>query len=97
MRIVMSLLCLLLSLSTQAADDPKLGKSLHEKHCAACHAGLEGGDGSAMYTRKPRLINNLVALGQRVTTCSALTKSGLFPEDDANIAAWLNEAYYKFK
>ena len=93
----LSLLCLLLSLPAQAAADPKLGKPLHDKQCVSCHVKLLGGDGSAMYTRKPRLINNAVALGQRVAACSAQTSAGWFPEDEANVAAWLNQTYYKFK
>jgi mono/diheme cytochrome c family protein len=54
MRSAIPLLCLLLSLPAQAAGDPKLGKPLHDKQCVACHVKLLGGDGSAMYTRKPR-------------------------------------------
>ena len=99
MRSAIPLLCLLLllSLPAQAAGDPKLGKPLHDKQCVACHVKLLGGDGSAMYTRKPRLINNAAALGQRVAACSAQTNAGWFPEDEAHVAAWLNQAYYKFK
>lgn len=50
MRILLPLLCLLLSLPAQAAGDPKLGKPLHDKQCVACHVKLLGGDGSAMYS-----------------------------------------------
>ena len=77
MRILLPLLCLLLSLPAQAAADPKLGKPLHDKQCVACHVKLLGGDGSAMYTRKPRLINDARALGQRVAACSAQTNAKL--------------------
>jgi hypothetical protein len=37
-----------------------------------------------------------VALGQRVAACSAQTNAGWFPEDEAHVAAWLNQTYYKF-
>jgi len=97
MRSAIPLLCLLLSLPVQAAGDPKLGKPLHDKQCVACHVKQLGGDGSAMYTRKPRLINDARALGQRVATCSAQTGSGWFPDEEAHVAAWLNQTYYKFK
>jgi mono/diheme cytochrome c family protein len=96
MRSAIPLLCLLLSLPAQAAGDPKLGKPLHDKQCVACHVKLLGGDGSAMYTRKPRRFNNAVALGQRVAACSAQTNAGWFPDDEAHVAAWLNQTYYKF-
>ena len=91
------LLCLLLSLPVQAAVDLKLGKQLHDKQCVACHVKLMGGDGSRMYTRKPRLINDAVALGKRVAACSAQTDAPWLPEDEENVAAWLNKTYYKFK
>ncbi len=97
MRILLPLLCLLLSLSVQAAGDPKLGKPLHDKQCVACHVKLLGGAASSIYTRKPRLINNVTALGQRVAACSSQTNAGWFPEEEANVAAWLNQTYYKFK
>jgi len=97
MRIVLSMLCLMLSLPAQAAADPKLGKPLHDKQCVACHVKLQSGDGSGMYTRKPRLVGTAVALGQRVAVCSAQSNAGWFPEDEANVAAWLNQTYYKFK
>ncbi|MBK7767809.1 MAG: cytochrome c [Sulfuritalea sp.] len=90
-------LCLLLSLPVLAAGDPKLGKPLHDKQCVACHVKLLGGDGSGMYTRKPRLINDAVALGQRVAACAAQTNAGWFPEDEAHVTAWLNQNWYKFK
>lgn len=50
MRMLLSVMCLMASLAAQAAGDPKLGKSLHDKQCAACHVKLLGGDGSGMYT-----------------------------------------------
>jgi cytochrome c len=97
MRIAMTLLGLLLALPAQAAADPAPGKPLHDKQCVACHVKLMGGDGSRMYTRKPRLVNTRAALEQRVATCSAQINAGWFPEDEAHVAAWLNQAYYKFK
>ena len=93
----MPLLCLLLSLPVLAAGDPKLGKPLHDKQCVACHVKLFGGDGSGMYTRKPRLINDAAALGQRVAACAAQTNAGWFPEDEAHVTAWVNQNWYKFK
>jgi mono/diheme cytochrome c family protein len=97
MRALIPFLCLTVSLSSHAAGDPKLGKPLHDKQCVACHAKLLGGDGSAMYTRKPRLINSAAALGQRVATCAAQTNAGWFPEEEAHVAAGLNHAGDNFR
>ncbi|RLJ62805.1 cytochrome c [Sulfurisoma sediminicola] len=82
-----------------AADkiDVKAGKALHDKQCVNCHVQRWGGDGSAVYTRADRKINDATSLRQRVAACSAQTGAKFFPEDEANVAAWLAQTYYKFK
>jgi cytochrome c len=100
MRVATILLCLLFAFSpllAEAAGDPALGKPLHDKQCKSCHVKLLGGDGSAMYTRTPRKITTALALEQRVAACSAQSNAGWFPEDEAHVAAWLNQTYYRFK
>jgi mono/diheme cytochrome c family protein len=82
-----------------AADkvDIKAGKALHDKQCVNCHVQRWGGDGSAVYTRADRKIKDATSLRQRVAACSAQTGAKFFPEDEANVAAWLAQTYYKFK
>jgi cytochrome c len=82
-----------------AADKPdiKAGKTLHDKQCVTCHVQRWGGDGSAVYTRADRKIKDATSLRQRVTMCSAQTGAKFFPEDEANVAAYLAHQYYKFK
>jgi len=77
--------------------DAKAGKALHDKQCVNCHVQRWGGDGSAVYTRADRKIKDATALRQRVAACSAQTGSKFFPEDEANVAAYLAQQYYKFK
>ena len=88
-----------LSAPTFAADkaDAKAGQALHDKHCVACHIQRWGGDGSAVYTRPDRRIKDMTALRQRVAACSAQTDAKFFAEDEANVAAYLAQRYYKFK
>lgn len=69
---------------------------LHQKACVACHARMYGGDGSTMYTRDGRMLSNRLELLQRVAACNAQMNAGWFPEDEANVAAWLNKLYYRF-
>ena len=101
MKAIFPLLLLLLAASAQAAPfakgDAKAGKALHEKQCASCHVGRFGGDGSKIYTRADRKIKDASALAQRITTCNANLGNNLFPEDEANLGAYLNKTFYKFK
>ncbi len=94
---LLALSLLALATSAVAAGDPKVGKVLHDKQCVTCHARQFGGDGSSIYTRSPRLINDKRALAQRVAMCAALTGAKWFPEDEENVVAYLNEQFYKFK
>jgi mono/diheme cytochrome c family protein len=79
-----------------AAADAARGKALHDKLCVSCHVKQFGGDGSAVYLRSDRLIHQRTALNQRVATCNAMTNAGLFPDDEADIAAYLAQRFYKF-
>ena len=85
------------SAAAVAAPDPKTGKALHDKQCVSCHVQRFGGDGSKIYTRSPRMINDKVALGQRVSFCANQIGAKWFPEDEENVAAYLNQQFYKFK
>lgn len=81
-------------LSAAAAEsarpaDPKAGASLHDRQCLACH-------GTEAYTRKDRKIRSASALASRVSACSANTGAGWFPQEEADVAAYLNEAFYRF-
>lgn len=76
--------------------DLPAGQALHEKHCTSCHVRMYGGDGSKMYTRDGRMLSNQLELLQRVAACNSSVNANLFPDEEANIAAWLNQHYYHF-
>lgn len=80
-----------------AKGDPAKGKALHDKSCISCHAGMVGGDGSKIYTRADRKVKTAQQLASRISACNANTGAGWFPEDEAHVAAYLNQQYYKFK
>jgi mono/diheme cytochrome c family protein len=92
---------LLLPLASHAAPfakgDAKAGEKLHKAQCAGCHVGRFGGDGSKIYTRAERRVKSASSLAQQITTCNANLGNNLFPEDEANLGAYLNQTYYKFK
>jgi cytochrome c len=80
-----------------AKGDPKTGKVLHDKTCINCHASMVDGDGSKVYTRAEHKVMNAQQLAARISACNANTGAGWFPEDEAHVAAFLNQKYYKFK
>jgi mono/diheme cytochrome c family protein len=88
-----------LAAPTFAAEkiDVNAGKTLHDQQCKACHVQRWGGDGSAVYTRPDRKVKDATALRQRVAMCSTQTSAKFFPEDEANVSAYLAQQFYKFK
>lgn len=80
-----------------AKGDPGAGKILHDKACVSCHASMFGEDGSKIYTRADRKTRTAEQLAARISGCNANTGAGWFPEDEAHVAAYLNQQYYKFK
>ena len=73
------------------------GKALADKQCQACHVSLFKGDGSGVYTRADRKVKTPSQLTARISGCNANTGAGWFPEDELDVAAYLNKTYYKFK
>lgn len=77
--------------------DIKIGKTLHDKSCIACHASKFGEDGSKMYTRADHKVASMQQLAARVKACNHNVGTGWFPEEEAHVAAYLNATYYHLK
>ncbi|MDH5537787.1 MAG: hypothetical protein OEY03_00150 [Rhizobacter sp.] len=82
----------------QAFPDADLanGKEVHtSKRCAACHAEKTKRDAAFMYQRDERKVKSLFDLRRYVSLCNMELKLELFPEDERDVAAYLNQQYYK--
>lgn len=88
---------MLFTVAPTHAADPRNGQALHDKHCVGCHVQQFGGDGSRVYTRENRRIKDYRALVQRVAACNGQTGAKWFPDEEADVAAYLNQRFYKFK
>ena len=77
--------------------DPKLGKQALEAKCSSCHVQRWGGDGSGVFKRTDRRASSTQSLLAWVQKCNAGNKAGLSGEEEESVAAYLNQAYYKFK
>ena len=79
-----------------AHGDAKSGKTLVERDCVACHA-QKFKPATAIYTRPDRRVSSASQLLTQVQVCNTELRAGYFPEDEENVAAFLNDTYYKFK
>ena len=78
--------------------DIAAGKALHQEHkCSACHQERHGLSEKDYYTRPGRKVTTQEKLITQINFCSTQLSLSLFPEDEINIAAYLNDAYYKLK
>jgi len=88
----------ILSQSIEAAPSLKNGKEIEDNKCYKCHADKSGfGDGTLIYTRKDRRVHSFERLKVMVARCNTELRLDLFPEDEADVSAYLNQQYYKFK
>ena len=88
---------LLAATQTKPAPDENARKLIADAKCEACHVRKVGGDGSAIYSRKDRRVTTKSKLLPQVARCNSDLSLGLFPDDEAAIAAYLNATHYKFK
>jgi hypothetical protein len=79
------------------AADTAIGKRLHEAHCASCHAGIVGGDGSKLYTRESRRIHSFPGLERQVERCVQSRDLNWSKAQINDVIAYLNQTYYHFK
>lgn len=72
------------------------GKSIHvEKHCGDCHMDKTGRDEAFIYQREYRKVKTLYDLRCYVSLCNMELRLGLFPEDERDVAAIVNEQFYR--
>ena len=81
-----------------AEGDVKAGKKLFDQYkCNSCHIGKMGGDGSAIFTRPNHKVTSPEKMIAQIKVCSGNVGANLSPQEEQNLAAYLNQKYYKFK
>ena len=101
-QLLVSTLLLSASLATAAFADPfskadaSAGKVLVQNHCINCHAESFGGDGSSIYTREYRKVKTSKGLVAQIRNCNTMLGLKWFEDEELNVAAYLNNTYYKF-
>ncbi|MDP3621232.1 MAG: hypothetical protein Q8R65_04845 [Polynucleobacter sp.] len=80
-----------------AAPNINNGKAIDQAKCYACHAKKTGfGNGDMIYTRSDRKVKDFARLKAMVAMCNTELRLDLFPEDEADVTAYLNKQFYKF-
>jgi len=88
----------LIGVQALAAPDLANGKAIDQQKCYACHAKKSGfGNGDMIYTRSDSKVKSLANLKKMVSLCNTELRLDLFPEDEVDVAAFLNQQFYKFK
>jgi hypothetical protein len=91
-------LSVLMSAPVSATPDLANGKTIDQQKCYACHAKKSGfGNGDMIYTRSDSKVKSLANLKRMVGLCNSELRLDLFPEDEADVVAYLNQQFYKFK
>jgi hypothetical protein len=87
---------LLTPLAAAATPDPAEGRKLVQSHkCENCHQDKVYGPVGTIYLRKDRKVTSWEKLKAQVAACNSMLNVGLFPDEEAHIAAYLNQTYYK--
>jgi cytochrome c2 len=95
---VAALLPLLISGFAYAAPNLQNGKAIDQAKCYACHAKKTGfSNGDMIYTRSDRKVKDYARLKTMVAMCNTELRLDMFPEDEADVVAYLNKQFYKFK
>ena len=81
-----------------AAPNLQNGKAIDQAKCYACHAKKTGfANGDMIYTRSDRKVKDFARLKTMVAMCNTELRLDMFPEDEADVTAYLNKQFYKFK
>lgn len=86
------------SASLYANSNLDNGKQIDQQKCYACHAKKSGfGNGDMIYTRSDSKVKSLANLKKMVGLCNTELRLDLFPEDELDVVAYLNQQFYKYK
>jgi hypothetical protein len=96
--LLLVLLCAGLSAPVLATPDIANGKTIDQQKCYSCHAKKTGfGNGDMIYTRADGKVKSMSDLKRMVSLCNTQLRLDLFPEDELDVIAFLNQQFYKFK
>lgn len=81
--------------TSPTAADIAAGRALSDRDCVACHQQKFGAP-DAIYVRPDRKVASLAALRLQVARCNTELATQYFPDEEEQVTAFLNAAYYRF-
>lgn len=103
-KILFAAAALATTLALPAAADPFPGADLangrrihHESKCASCHSEKTGRDEGFIYLRDERKVRSLFDLKRMVSLCNSELRLELFPDDERDVAAFVNQQWYRLQ
>lgn len=79
-----------------AAGNAAAGMILAKKECDACHARQFDGSATRIYTRADRRVKTPEQLLAQVAYCNTQLGLSYFPEEESDLAAYLDREHYRF-
>ena len=92
-----ALLFLAVALPAAAADVDAGKRLVEEKRCENCHHDKTLGEAKAIYLRKDRKVTTLEKLKAQVALCNSELNLQMFPDEEEQVADYLDATYYKFR
>ena len=92
-----ALLFLAVALPAAAADVDAGKRLVEEKRCEICHHDKTLGEAKAIYLRKDRKVTTLEKLKAQVALCNSELNLQMFPDEEEQVADYLDATYYKFR
>ena len=97
-KLVVLLCMIVLNIQSASAADVANGEKLHTDKCVACHAQKAVfGEADIFYLKKDRKVTDFKGVKRMISLCNTELRLDLFPEDEQDIALFLNSRYYQFK
>ena len=73
------------------------GRELHKENCISCHVSIQGGDGTGIYTREDRKVEDYDALDAQVRRCKTSLNASWPEHQIQDLLSYLNGIFYKFQ
>ncbi len=69
----------------------------YQEQCTACHIQMTGGDGSVLYSRKDRIVQDYQGLVKQIRSCHTNLDIDWNDAQTQEVIDYLNRNFYRFQ